>query len=110
MPHLHFHDLRHTFASQWVMSGGDLYLLKEILGHKSIAMTQRYAHLSPAHKQAMVSKMETMWAKAAKTVGAQNPSEQASEIFSGHNSVTKNVPPELDVRERVDGRGFEARA
>jgi integrase/recombinase XerD len=36
---LHFHDLRHTFASQWVMAGGDLYLLKEILGHKSIVMT-----------------------------------------------------------------------
>jgi len=40
---LHFHDLRHTFASQWMMAGGDLYVLKSILGHKSITMTQRYA-------------------------------------------------------------------
>jgi site-specific recombinase XerD len=32
---LHFHDL-HTFASQFVMAGGDLYILQEILGHKSI--------------------------------------------------------------------------
>ena len=42
-----FHDLRHTFASHWVMNGGDLFKLQRILGHKSAAMTQRYAHLAP---------------------------------------------------------------
>jgi integrase len=64
MPDLHFHDLRHTFASHWVMSGGDLYVLKDILGHKSIVMTQRYAHLSPAFKRTMVDRMEKMWERA----------------------------------------------
>src|SRR5262249_18741574 len=54
---LHFHDLRHTFASHFMMAGGDLYVLKEILGHKSITMTQRYAHLSPAYKRAIVDRM-----------------------------------------------------
>lgn len=62
---LHFHDLRHTFASQWMMAGGDLYVLRSILGHKSVAMTQRYAHLSPAYKRAMVDRMEQIWAKPA---------------------------------------------
>ena len=42
-----FHDLRHTFASFWMMSGGDLFRLQKVLGHKSAEMTQRYAHLSP---------------------------------------------------------------
>jgi integrase len=42
-----FHSLRHTFASHWVMAGGDLFRLQKVLGHKSITMTQRYAHLSP---------------------------------------------------------------
>jgi integrase len=65
---LHFHDLRHTFASQWMMNGGDLYALRGILGHKSIAMTQRYAHLSPAYQRAMVDRMETIWAKPAPAV------------------------------------------
>jgi hypothetical protein len=49
-----------------MMAGGDLYVLKSILGHKSIAMTQRYAHLSPAYKKVMVERMEQIWAKPAK--------------------------------------------
>jgi len=40
------HDLRHTFASHYLMRGGSLKGLKEILGHKDIKMTMRYAHLS----------------------------------------------------------------
>jgi integrase len=36
---------RHTFASQWVMAGGSIEKLKEILGHYSVAMTEKYAHL-----------------------------------------------------------------
>ena len=43
----HFHTLRHTFASWWVMGGGDLYRLKEVLGHASIEQTMKYAHLRP---------------------------------------------------------------
>jgi site-specific recombinase XerD len=42
-----FHSLRHTFASHWVMNGGDPYALQEILGHKDSKMTRRYAHLRP---------------------------------------------------------------
>ena len=43
-----FHDLRHTFASMWMAKGGDLFKLQKILGHKSVQMTLRYAHLAPA--------------------------------------------------------------
>lgn len=42
-----FHDLRHTFASQWVMAGGDIFKLQKIMGHESVQMTMRYSHLSP---------------------------------------------------------------
>lgn len=43
------HVLRHTFASHFVMKGGNLLTLQKILGHQSIQMTMRYAHLAPDH-------------------------------------------------------------
>lgn len=46
---IRFHDLRHTFASHFMMNGGNIYDLQKILGHTSLEMTQRYAHMSPEH-------------------------------------------------------------
>lgn len=48
---IRFHDIRHTAASQFVLNGGSIYDLQKILGHTSIVMTQRYAHLSMEHLQ-----------------------------------------------------------
>ena len=45
----HFHDLRHTFASRLVMAGVDLRTIQALMGHKTINMTLRYAHLAPDH-------------------------------------------------------------
>lgn len=46
LPYLRFHDLRHRYASLYMINKGDLYELKDNMGHKSIVSTQRYAHLS----------------------------------------------------------------
>ncbi|MCY1303018.1 Tyrosine recombinase XerC [compost metagenome] len=43
------HILRHTFASHFIMNGGNILTLQRILGHASLTMTMRYAHLSPDH-------------------------------------------------------------
>ncbi|KPU82199.1 integrase [Psychromonas sp. PRT-SC03] len=43
------HILRHSFASHFIMKGGNIVVLKEILGHSDIDTTMRYAHLSPKH-------------------------------------------------------------
>ena len=44
---VHPHMLRHTFASHAVMSGASLYAVQKLLGHKTAAVTQKYAHLAP---------------------------------------------------------------
>ena len=56
-----FHDLRHTFASHFVMSGGDLLSLREILGHSDIRMVQRYSHLRPEYKKEKLNNLDRVF-------------------------------------------------
>jgi site-specific recombinase XerD len=53
-----WHILRHTFASRLVMAGVDLKTVQELMGHKTIAMTARYAHLSPGHLKTAINKLD----------------------------------------------------
>ena len=52
-----FHDLRHTCASYLAMNGASLMEIAEVLGHKTLAMVKRYAHLSEAHTAGVVARM-----------------------------------------------------
>jgi len=52
------HTLRHTFASHLVMSGADLPSVKELLGHSTIQMTMRYAHLGREHLREAAARMK----------------------------------------------------
>ena len=52
-----FHDLRHTAASYLAMNGAGLREIADILGHKTLAMVQRYSHLTQDHKAAVVERM-----------------------------------------------------
>jgi integrase len=52
-----FHDCRHTFASHFLMNGGDLLTLKEILGHSSLDMVQRYSHLASGYKRRQINNL-----------------------------------------------------
>lgn len=65
-----FHVLRHTFASHFMMRKGEIYLLQKILGHTSIVMTQRYAHLNPEYlkEAAEIVSFDTLRPKVAPEV------------------------------------------
>jgi site-specific recombinase XerD len=47
----HYHDLRHTFSSNLLLSGGNLKDMKEMIGHNDLAMTDRYTRLADSHKR-----------------------------------------------------------
>ena len=54
---LHFHSLRHTFATWLVQSGVGIYEVQKLMGHSSIAVTQVYAHLAPSELHSAVNRI-----------------------------------------------------
>ncbi len=56
-----FHTLRHTFASWLAIRGTPILTIKELMGHQTLAMTERYSHLSPGHKKDAVDEMEKLF-------------------------------------------------
>jgi integrase len=74
-----FNTLRHTFASWAVMRGVTLKELQELLGHSSLAMTMRYAHLAPEHLRTAVTRLEGLTSteptKDSAQASAQEPVE-----------------------------------
>lgn len=56
-----FHTLRHTFGSWLAIQGTPILTISQLLGHKTLAMTQRYSHLSPDHKKEAALNLERVF-------------------------------------------------
>ena len=62
-----FHTLRHTYASWLVQQGVDLYTVKELMGHSSLAVTERYSHLRKENLTNAVKRFEDGIQNAARS-------------------------------------------
>lgn len=91
---LHWHDLRHTFASWAVQRRVSLYELKELLGHSSLTMVKRYAHLAPEHLRAAAAALDGVLTPATVVVPSADdiePERHSKESASGAESGVKRV-------------------
>jgi integrase/recombinase XerD len=52
------HDLRHTFGHRWLVKGGDIYTLSKILGHASVAVTEK--HYAKLLRENIADKMKAV--------------------------------------------------
>jgi integrase len=57
-PEVHFHSLRHSFASYLAQQGTSIYLIKDLLGHSNVETTQIYSHLQPETMHSEVNKIK----------------------------------------------------
>jgi integrase len=82
-----FHDCRHHFASWFMMRGGQLQALKELLGHSDIKTTMIYAHLSPAHLRSEMAKTERPADQNTANAGARFRTKSEHELSAADQSV-----------------------
>ena len=82
-----FHDLRHTFASDLIAQGVDLYAVQKLLGHSTPMMTQRYAHLKEDHLKDAIKKIDIQLDKLLYNSNFNIDSTDLAQTGCGQNKI-----------------------
>jgi integrase len=98
-----WHCLRHTFASRLVMKGVDMRTVQELLGHKTLAMTERYSHLSPAHQLDAVQRLNQ---KPSDTSTDTEAVQHKTAVAAGAEVVDLPLKPSGGARNRTADLGI----
>jgi integrase len=91
---LRFHDLRHTFASRLVENGADIEIVRFLLGHSSLEMTQRYVHSTDERRRLAVEKL---------TQNLHLVVENGANLLHGCDTAGKSAPGELRAKSATSG-------
>ena len=112
LPRIRVHDLRHTFAANFMMSGGNILSLQKILGHSTLQMTMRYAHLAPELLHKEMEKINLGLEREAKI----SPLEAASGVqfgsgnFGQIDSNSKKFGHKMGTLSQDDNHSQEAKS
>jgi len=76
------HDLRHTCAAWLVSAGVPRTEVRDLLGHSTVKMTERYAHLAPENIRAAVAVLDTRWSRSGHARGSQDQETRRNRLRS----------------------------
>ena len=99
VPKKAWHSLRHTFASHFVMAGGNILTLQKLLGHADLTMTLIYSHLAPDFMASEVAKMSF----AVSHAGVADLAEERRKRVAEQGSVGQPVDTSDDTKTATVG-------
>ena len=92
MRKIRYHDIRHTFASHLAMAGVPIRTIQELMGHETMDMTLKYAHLTEGHQREAMDKLQHQLQRFRNTQGCSRESSSRISRFPAHSGNGGDEP------------------